>query len=192
MGVCDSWTSISSIIPSGDFVGWGAAGVSENCYSYCVKQLDKAGYKLRSPGWTTSAIGAGLIYQTYVSKKVGKMTPGYQVTQFELGVEYAKRAITNNIPVMFGVDHSSGSPNADKVTDHFVTVVGMGTDAKGKYFLFYDNATGVVEVGTSDQNRIYCDCTNNSLIGDADTRNTYFRSGYGKYTVTQIRESVKK
>jgi hypothetical protein len=189
MSVCDSWGAVSTVIPAADFVGWGAEGIKKNCYSYCVAQLAKAGYKLASPGWV---IGTGLVYQTYVSEKIKKLEPGFQVSEFELGVEYTKLALSSGIPVMFGVDDAAGSPNADKVTDHFVTVVGMGTDTTGNYFLFYDNATSVAVVGTSNANRIYVNCTDSSLIGNADSANSYAtNSSYGNYTVTQIRRSVK-
>jgi hypothetical protein len=189
MSVCDSWGAVSAVIPAADFVGWGAKDIKKNCYSYCVAQLAKAGYKLASPGWV---IGTGLVYQTYVSEKIKKLEPGFQVSEFELGVEYTKLALGSGIPVMFGVDDAEGAPNADKVTDHFVTVVGMGTDSAGNYFLFYDNATSVAVVGTSSSNRIYVNCTDSSLIGNADPANSYAtNSSYGSYTVTQIRRSVK-
>lgn len=89
---------------------------------------------------------------------------------------------------MVGVEHSSGRSSADKVTDHYVTIVGTGSDAKGKYFSFYDNATGDIKVGTSSENKIYCDCENSSLIGTG--ANSYATSGYGQYIVTQIRVSI--
>ena len=38
------------------------------------------------------------------------------------------------IPVLVGVEIHEGSSSNDKVTDHYVTLVGMGSDARGKYF----------------------------------------------------------
>jgi hypothetical protein len=96
---------------------------------------------------------------------------------------------------MFGVDCHPGSPNSDKVTDHFVVAVGMGTDKVGNYFLFYDNAVSDQSLGTSSSNKIYCNCEKFSLAGVTDAKNTYPRSTpayYGGYTVTQIRKSTKK
>ena len=102
-------------------------------------------------------------------------------------------AIKNNIPIMVGVDDGAGAANTDKVTDHFVIIVGMGTDATGNYFLFHDNATGNKEVGASAENKLYCDCVNFWLKGSADIRNTYAQNaGYDHYLVTQIRKSKKK
>lgn len=187
--VCDNWRVILPIISPEDFIGWNNPTVkNKNCYDYCVKQLNNAGYKLKSPGWAIKQITSGSIYQTYLVAKVGKMEKGMQVQQFTDGVNYLKNALAGNIPVMVGVEHSSGSSSADKVTDHYVTIVGMGSDAKGKYFSFYDNATGDIKVGTSSENKIYCDCANYSLIGTG--ANSYATSGYGQYIVTQIRVSI--
>lgn len=52
-------------------------------------------------------------------------------------------SLSKKIPVLIGVDNSNGAPveSLDKSTDHFVVVVGMGTDSNGKYFQFVDSAT---------------------------------------------------
>lgn len=187
--VCDNWVVILPIILKDEFIGWGNPTVKKkNCYDYCVKQLNNAGYKLKSPGWGTQQIIAGSIYQTYLASDVGKMKKGYQKDQFDAGVKYLKQALSTSIPVMVGVEHSSGTSSADKVTDHYVVIVGMGSDEKGKFFWFYDNATGIVNDGTSPDNKIYCNCQDSSLIGTG--KNSYVLSGYGQYIVTQIRESV--
>ena len=193
--ICGDWESIAPIIAKSDFVGWNAAGIEKNCYSYCVAQLKKSGNSLRSAGWgTTIAINPN-IYQLFLTEDIAGMKKGYQAQQFTEGVLYLKKAIKSKTPVMVGVDahadvDSKGKVkhvNKDKVTDHFVVIVGMNSDVSGKYFLFYDNATGDQEVGTSDQNKIYCSCINFSLIGTG--ANSYAQGGYGQYTITQIRES---
>lgn len=191
MSLCDSWPSIMPVIPASDFVGWGSEGYKKNCYDYAVGQLAKAGYKLASPGWV---LGTGLVFQTYVSEKIQQLKPGFQASEFNLAVEYTKVALGSKVPVMFGVDCHPGSPNRDKVTDHFVVAVGMGTDPIGNYFIFYDNAVGLQATGASLSNRIYCDCEKYSLVGVTDPQNTYpssNRTYYGGYTVTQVRKSAK-
>ena len=92
---------------------------------------------------------------------------------------------------MVGVDDQQGTTNTDKITDHFVVIVGMGIDSIGNYFLFDDNAVGANNIGTSDKNRLYCLCSASKLVGDIDPDNGYAHHAgrYGKYTVTQIRES---
>lgn len=188
--VCENWRTILPIIAPEDFIGWNDPSVpgKANCYNYCVKQLNNAGYKLKSPGWSTNQIIDGSIYQTYLAIKVGKMKEGYQTEQFVNGVNYLKNALASNTPVMVGVDAHGGSSSGDKSTDHYIIIVGMGSDANGKYFSFYDNATGIVKDGTSADNKIYCDCANDSLVGTG--ANSYARGGYGQYTITQIRVST--
>lgn len=73
-------------------------------------------------------------------------------------------------------------------TDHFVVIVGMGTDEKGNYFHFFDNASSYF--GTSIENKLYCVCKENKLEGKTDDSSNY-GSGY-RYTVTSIRTSIKK
>jgi len=188
--VCENWDAVATFIPKEKFIGWGHPDVkNKNCYDYCVKQLKDAGYSLKSPGWGAPQIANTSVYQTYLTKDIGGLKKGYIAEQFTAGVLYLKKAMRSKIPVMVGVEHGSGASSADKVTDHYVVVVGMGTDTKGKYFSFYDNSTGNQEVGASAANKIYCDCVNFTLLGTGDPKNIYIQSGFGQYIVTQIRES---
>jgi hypothetical protein len=131
MSICDSWAAIAPVIPATDFVGWNTEGYKKNCYDYAVGQLGKAGYRLASPSWV---LGTGLVFQTYVSEKIQKLNPGFQESEFKLAVEYTKVALASKIPIVFGVDGHLGSSNSDKVSDHFVVDVGMGTDKFGNCF----------------------------------------------------------
>lgn len=187
MSLCDDWGNVPVFIAQADFIGYKSTDPS-GCFRRSREQLNKAGYDLVSPGWSTKNIGAG-IYQIYLASDVGKMKSGYQQTQFEAGVRYLKSAMLSKIPVMVGVELYAGSSSGDKVTDHYVTIVGMGSDDTGKYFSYYDNATGWEAIGASDKNRLYCNCENFSLIGGGDEKNSYL--GGKTYTVTQIRESKK-
>ncbi len=91
---------------------------------------------------------------------------------------------------MVGVDDDYKEINADKTTEHFVTIVGMGEDKKGKYFLFYDNASGYVSAGASLNNKLYCNCEEYKLEGVGDVGNTYLQGTSKKrYVVTQVRET---
>ena len=190
------WTTISPIISKSGFVGWGYPGVNENCFDYAWKELIEAGYSLISPSWqdrnsTSPKISPGII-QTYVSIFVAGMSAGAQKDMFVQGVKYLKESMINNIPVMVGVDDDpQKSSNPDKTTDHFVIIVGMGSDEKGNYFLFHDNAISDIEIGTSVENKLYCDCDNFVIKGCADKRNTY-AAKHKYYLVTQIRKSKLK
>lgn len=185
---CANWEAVGAVIPKDKFIGWGYAGVTKNCYSYCVKQLSEVGHSLKSPGWGTKTKMNPHIYQLYLTEDIAGMKKGYQAQQFTEGVLYLKKALRSKTPVMVGVEDGEGSPNADKVTDHYVVIVGMGTDSVGNYFLFYDNATGDNAMGTSDQNRIYANCETYELKGSGP--NNYIQnSQYKSYIVTQIRET---
>lgn len=61
----------------------------------------------------------------------------------------------------------------------------MGSDADGKYFLFYDNTTGKMEAGTSVENKLYCDRKN--FILKSTGADDYVRtSDCQSFRVTQI------
>lgn len=184
--VCDNWTDIASVIPTDKFVGY----VSD-CHEAAQKQIAEVGYK---ETWNRYQI------MTAIRDKQGNVIKNrYYEKEFNKGVRYIKKALQSSIPVIIGIDDDPNiTPgNPDKTTDHFVVIVGMGKDHEGNYFLFYDNAVGVnpsnpeiAEIGTSDQNRLYCHCDKPALIGQTDTRSSY---GNGLiYTGTNIRESEKK
>ena len=112
---------------------------------------------------------------------------------FKQAVNYLKKALKNNTPVMCGVDNRPKSPNKDAITDHFIVIVGMGTDEKGNYFLFYDNAVTNTKIGTSLDNKLYCYCKEHKIEGVGDDRNTYIRDkkSYKKYILSRVIESIK-
>lgn len=190
------WVTISPIISKSGFVGWGYSGVNENCFDYACQELKDAGYSLISPSWqdpnsASPKISHGII-QIYVSRSVAGMSAGTQKDMFVQGVKYLKESMIKNIPIIVGVDDDPNkSSNPDKTTDHFVVIVGMGSDEKGNYFLFHDNATSDIEIGTSVENKLYCDCDNFVIKGCADKRNTY-AAKHKYYLVTQIRKSKLK
>ena len=124
------------------------------------------------------------------SQKIAGMKKGVQKDQFEQGVLYLKKTLKSGIPVMAGVDDDSGVANADMTTEHFITIVGMGEDSVGKYFCFYDNAVVERDIGTSSENKLYCQPSVYSLEGTGDLRNGYIQdTKKKKYLVTQIRET---
>ena len=66
-----------------------------------------------------------------------------------------------------------------------MVVDGSGSDTKGKYFTFIDNASQWAVIGTSPQNKLYYDPVAGNLIGSSAASSA---QGY-QYTVTQIRKS---
>jgi LysM repeat protein len=58
------------------------------------------------------------------------------------GRAYVDAQLEKGKPVVVGVSHKDASYNADKLTDHFVTITGRGVDEQGRsYYTFNDPAT---------------------------------------------------
>ena len=178
--VCDDWEKVDAVIPVKNFVGWNYAypGDPAKCYKLCVLQLKMSSY---SP--------TGKQYQIATEKNKQIL---FNKQNFNDGIDYLKKAIKNKIPVLCGVDDKPGTPNKDTITDHFVIIVGMGSDSIGNYFLFFDNAESDSSVGASSENKLYCFCSDSKLEGVGDTRNGYIQgTSRKKYTVSRIVTSVK-
>lgn len=113
---------------------------------------------------------------------------GVNLTESLKGISYLKYALENGIPVIVGVDNHSGSPNknTDNTTDHFIVIVGMGTDTTGKYFQFYDNASGNTSQGASPLNKLYYNSRTGIISG---TSQTAYAQRYYPYKITMIRKS---
>jgi hypothetical protein len=184
---CSDWDATGPVITKDKFIGWDHPGVKHNCFDYCKEQLRVVGRSMKASWWGDKKINAN-IYQLYLTENVAVMKKGAQPRQFINGVKYLKSALKGKVPVAAGVEDGQGSPNADKVTDHFVVIVGRGSDDLGKYFHFYDNATGDKDEGTSAKNRLYVNCDDYLIKGTGD--NSYVRATqYKSYIVTQIRET---
>lgn len=101
-----------------------------------------------------------------------------------------KYALENNIPVIVGIDLKSGTANSqtDNTTDHFVVIVGMGSDANGNYFRFFDNASGLSSKGANPANKLYYSSLTGKITGQSST--SYATApGHYNYIITQIRKS---
>ncbi len=172
-----TWPSINSVIPPSNFVGWGAPGISKNCMDYAKAQIAKKGYKI------SNYYVSGQTIQIYTE------SGGVNQNSVKDGIGYLISALQRGIPVIVGVDDQSGSSNpaTDNTTDHFVVIVGMGTDATGKYFTFYDNASGDVTLGASPNNKLYYNPTTGKITGQSQT--PYAISSPRNYTITMMRKS---
>ena len=175
--VCGEWETIPSIIPIDKYEGY-----RTDCHIATNKQLDVMGYREGLPRYQI----AKAIRDR--NKKFVRME--YFKDEYVKGANYIKEALKNGIPITVGVDnHKEITPgNPDLTTDHFVVIVGMGTDEKGNYFHFFDNADYLT--GTSIKNKLYCVCKENKLEGETDANSTYGRGL--TYTITSIRTSIKK
>ena len=64
-------------------------------------------------------------------------------TQAQLARGYIDRALEKGLPVMVGVSYEDSNYNNDRMTDHFVTISGRGTDALGReFYSFKDPGAG--------------------------------------------------
>jgi len=143
-----TWPTISSVIPYKNFVpnrhipGTHPPEI-ENCLVLAKEQMAKKGYT--AGGFY---VGSPQIYQTYTAEN------GVDLTRTKEAVRYMIDKLSNGIPVLAGVDVRAGSSNGDNTTDHFIVIVGMGSDTKGKYFSFYDSSTNWPIYGASLKNKL--------------------------------------
>ena len=174
----NSWPTIAPIIPREDFIGWGSQGIRRNCMDYAKAQIATKGYQISNYGAT------GQTFQIYTEQN------GVNTNELSKGLSYLTYALSKGIPVIVGVDDAPGSPNpgTDNTTDHFIVIVGMGTDSNGRYFTFYDNASGSESQGAHQANRLYYNPVTGIISGQS---NTSYANGAGmhQYIVTQIRKS---
>lgn len=172
------WPTIANIIPFSQFVPYrkNANGIGVNCLTLSKEQLAKVGYTCSGylPGSQT--------FQTYTSASAVNLVVTKQAITYVIG------SLTSHIPVIAGVDSYPGtSSNFDGITDHFITIDGMGTDSNGKYFHFVDNSTADPSAGDYYNNRLYYNETTGKISGKCNTTYTTH-----DYIVTQIRKSIKK
>ena len=78
--------------------------------------------------------------------------------------------------------------NLDSTTDYFIVIVGMDTDSNGKYFRFYDNASGLSSQGANSENKFYYNSSTGTIIGQSQT-NYAISNNLNPYQITMIRKS---
>lgn len=176
--VQQTWTTINSVIPVSKFIGWNrAAHPNWECMDYAKEQLRVMGYQI------SGYKDIGQTFQVYTAQN------GVNQTQLKAGLDYLKYALSNSIPIIVGVDNKPGHPgNLDNTTDHFIVVVGMGQDSNGKYFQFYDNASGLSIQGANYDNKLYYNSTSGLIVGESQT-NYAINNNLNPYKITMIRKS---
>ena len=165
----DPWPTIQSVIGLNSFVEYGK---DVNCLILVKGQIAITGVR---------DLGYGSAYKVFDSQG------GPYADVAENGVEYIITKLKSGKPVVVGVDNRVGSPssqNADGKTDHFVTIVGAGEDAAGKYFTFFDNATNLVNKGANVNNKLYYNSATGLITGKSAT--TPSKPKYYDYKVTQM------
>lgn len=179
-----SWPTIDRIISFEKFVPIRKRTDDPSKYVNCLilakEQLGKAGYTCSGylPGSQT--------FQTYDA------VTGVNMTKTKTAVSYLISSLSKGIPVLIAVDNRPGYTNLDKISDHFVVIIGMGTDANGKYFQFVDSATDNRSTGASFSNKLYFNTATGKITGKTAIVNYRNIPGMHDYIVTQVRKSIKK
>ncbi|MFD1256297.1 hypothetical protein ACFQ3S_05770 [Mucilaginibacter terrae] len=181
----DPWPTVKSVIPADKFVKYDY----RNCLTIARAQIAKVG------NYTISGYDAP--GQTF---KINTKDGGIDKPEAAKAASYMKAKIAAGIPIVVGVDYMPGAPdkNYDGKTDHFVVITGMGTDATGQYFSFFDGATAYAWYGTSSQNKIYYNAEQGIFRGvtqvpfdpQHDSKAVY-RNSAGKVivTITHVRKT---
>ena len=73
--------------------------------------------------------------------------------------------------VMYNPEQETGNPNG--ATNHYVTIVGMGTDDQGAYFSYYDNYSGK-DTPSSEQKSIGTNISKNKFRLQVDSKGNYY------------------
>jgi len=171
------WPQIPAVIPQNKFIGWNRTlHPSWHCMGYSKEQLRVMGYQI------SSYYSAGQTFQVYTALN------GVNNTALTNGLSYLKYALSNGIPVIVGVDDAPGhTGNLDNTTDHFIVIVGMGSNSTGNYFQFYDNTSGNISQGANSLNLLYYNSSTGLISGTSQT--SYAQSQPYPYILTMIRKS---
>ncbi len=159
-----------------------------DCHAFSKAQLAKAGWQISS------------YFLTYVGENSPDNVVHFETIQvfqefedtdyaaIDEGLDYLYSALKRDIPVLVGVSTKTGSANplTDNTTEHFVVIVGMGTDEYGNYFRFYDSGSRHIDLVTHPDNKLYFE--NDKFTGKSKVD---YANGF-TYRLTQIRKSKPK
>lgn len=165
------WPIVNNVLAPFQFVGY---YLNSNCLSLAKEQIGKVG--LRDLGYSS----AFKIYDAF---------GGPYPNNSKSGINYIITKLQAGKPVIVGIDNRPGtlsSSNSDGKTDHFVTIVGSGSDSRGIYLSFFDNATNIESKGTSSLNKLYYNATTGLITGKSTVP---YANSLGDYIVTQIRKN---
>ncbi|WP_231460441.1 MULTISPECIES: hypothetical protein [unclassified Pedobacter] len=182
------WPTVNRVIEFEKFVplrqtiGPNGQPKDVSCLILAKEQLGKAGYTCSGylPGSQTFSI--------YTTQN------GVDLAETKKAISYVISSLNQKIPVLIGVDNRPGPPaaNLDNSTDHYVVIVGMGTDINGKYFQFVDSATNNPSTGASYNNRLYYNSATGKITGKTAIVGYRNLAGMHDYIITQVRKSIKK
>jgi RHS repeat-associated protein len=153
-----------------------------NCYEASCQMLNNEG--VQTAGRANEVLVTGL----GENGRAGNPTANAQN-----GFKMIDNALEHGDPIIVGVDYQGGSPNYDKMTDHFI-VISSKTETldKGKVtsttYNYFDPRTSNPDWGTSPTNTL--SIQNNKMVG---TYNYYYTNKTNQilnYTVTTVRPNL--
>ncbi len=102
--------------------------------------------------------------------------------QAKVARAYIDEQLDKGRPLLVGVSYADDSYNADKMTDHFVTISGRGYDADGRlYYTYKDPGAGAAY----QDGRFYVDQATGKLFKQGDQKGNYVQ--HSDYELTQVR-----
>ncbi|MEO1482277.1 MAG: hypothetical protein AAFU77_09250 [Myxococcota bacterium] len=148
------------------------------CYQAAVRQADdynRARFGSDAPRLQSSAQA---IQVAYAEDGDGRLK--VDESRAAAALIYIMETLEAGLPVVVGVSYADKEINTDRLTDHFVTVIGRGYESGRPYFEFLDP-------GTSRRRpfRLYIDQSTGMLFRDGSRRTPYVDSA--DYQVTQVR-----
>ncbi|WP_228400743.1 RHS repeat-associated core domain-containing protein [Chryseobacterium taeanense] len=160
----EKWNTISDVLKNEDYVPY-----KKNCFEAACMQASEGGAVASSPQEA---------HQMLVDNQLQKKMGGVALkTDVDGGINTLKTNLKNGKPIVIGVTYAAihDDNNYNQLTDHFITVVGMGYDNKvgANYFSFYDN---VGNGRNTVVNRLYYykNASNRYFKGQGYNNNTYF------------------
>ena len=153
-----------------------------NCWHACERQIKNANTNLES-GKASNRIN--MIESPRQSKN------SQTKVNIVEGVEVILENLSKNRPIMAGVSYTDKQNiNENVATDHFITIVGAGTDKNGVYLSYVDNAASTGKKGGTNtkENRLYFDAKSKQFIDKTPPLNKA-----QKYILSEVRPTnIKK
>lgn len=183
-----SWPTVENVLSGHTFIGWHTGA---NCLELSKQQIAQLGYSISNYG------ASGQTIQTYTEAH------GADSSSVKKAITYINTALSQGKPVIIGVDVKPGQaspPYTDNSTDHFVVIVGSGTDNNGRYYRFYDNSTNNPIYGASVNNKLYYNPTTKLISGNTtsaydnaitQSSSVGIQHGLHPFIITQVRKLKK-
>jgi RHS repeat-associated protein len=135
---------------------------------------------LKSAGISNPATGERI----YTARETSNHTVLSITDDAKRGVSAIDESLSKGEPIIVGVNHSLGlgyNEASGNTTDHFIVIVGSGTDSTGKFYRFFEVGTKHEAKGTSSLNKLY-------LGSDYSLKGSPVYNSSRNYTVSEVRK----